>query len=86
MILNFLLVQVQISQYNTIAPNSERFKILKLKRAKRKWFYDGLKNFLWWLRQERICLQSRRPGLGKSPGEENGCPLQYSCLENPMDR
>ena len=26
------------------------------------------------------------PGLGKSPGEENGKPLQYSCLENPMDR
>ena len=26
------------------------------------------------------------PGLGGSPGEENGCPLQYSCLENPMDR
>ena len=26
------------------------------------------------------------PGLGKSPGEENGNPLQYSCLENPMDR
>ena len=26
------------------------------------------------------------PGLGRSPGEENGCPLQYSCLENPMDR
>ena len=24
--------------------------------------------------------------LGKSPGEENGYPLQYSCLENPMDR
>ena len=26
------------------------------------------------------------PGLGRSPGEGNGCPLQYSCLENPMDR
>ena len=25
------------------------------------------------------------PGLGRSPGEENGNPLQYSCLENPMD-
>jgi len=23
------------------------------------------------------------PGLGKSPGEGNGNPLQYSCLENP---
>ena len=26
------------------------------------------------------------PGLGISPGEGNGNPLQYSCLENPMDR
>ena len=37
-----------------------------------------------------ICLQCRWPGfnpwVGKIPGEENGNPLQYSCLENPMDR
>ena len=26
------------------------------------------------------------PGSGRSPGEGNGSPLQYSCLENPMDR
>ena len=26
------------------------------------------------------------PGLGRSPGEGNGNPLQYSCLENLMDR
>ena len=26
------------------------------------------------------------PGLGKPSEEENGNPLQYSCLENPMDR
>ena len=26
------------------------------------------------------------PGLGRSPGEGNGYPPQYSCLENPMDR
>ena len=26
------------------------------------------------------------PGLERSPGEGNGNPLQYSCLENPMDR
>ena len=25
------------------------------------------------------------PGLGRSPGEGNGNPLQYFCLENPMD-
>ena len=26
------------------------------------------------------------PGWGRSPGEGNGNPLQYSCLDNPMDR
>ena len=26
------------------------------------------------------------PGLGRSPGGGHGNPLQYSCLENPMDR
>ena len=26
------------------------------------------------------------PGLGRSPGEGNGNPCQYSCLENSMDR
>ena len=35
-------------------------------------------------------LQCKRhrfnPGLGRFPGKGNGNPLQYSCLENPMDR
>ena len=26
------------------------------------------------------------PELGRYPGEQNGYPLQYSCLENPVDR
>ena len=26
------------------------------------------------------------PGSGRSPGKGNGKPVQYSCLENPMDR
>ena len=26
------------------------------------------------------------PGWGRTPAEGNGYPLQYSCLENPMDR
>ena len=26
------------------------------------------------------------PGSGRSPGEGNGCPFQYSCLENSMNR
>ena len=28
---------------------------------------------------------SSTPGLGRSPGEGNGNPLQYSCLKNPID-
>ena len=38
---------------------------------------------------ESVCLQCGRPGfhpwVGKFPGAGNGNPLQYSCLENPMD-
>ena len=30
--------------------------------------------------------QGAIPGLGRSPGEGNGKPLQYSCLENSMDK
>ena len=41
-------------------------------------------------RGSSVCLQCRTPGFhpwsGRSPGEGNGNPLQYSCLENPMDR
>ena len=42
----------------------------------------------WWLRQQSVSLQCSRPRfnpwLGRSPGEGNGNPLQYSCLENSM--
>ena len=34
-----------------------------------------------WLRERRF-----DPWVGRSPGEGHGNPLQYSCLENPMDR
>ena len=47
-------------------------------------------------RRQLGCLSSKEsacqgdtgsiPGLGRSPGEGNSNPLQYSCLENPMDR
>ena len=42
--------------------------------------------------KEPICHCGRHrhmdsiPGSGRSPGEGHGNPLQYSCLENPMDR
>ena len=48
------------------------------------------KELPWWLDgKESACNAGDLgliPGSGKSPGGENGNPLQYSCLENPMDR
>ena len=43
---------------------------------------------LWWLR-ESFCNTGDPgwiPGLGRSPGEDSGYPLQYSCLKNSMHR
>ena len=47
----------------------------------------------WWLSsKDSTCQAGDRVdpglilGLGRSPGEGNGSPLQYSCLRNPMDR
>ena len=44
----------------------------------------------WWLSGKECACQSWRcgfhSGLEQSPGEGNRIPLQYSCLENPMDR
>jgi len=48
-----------------------------------------LYKLLWWLsRKEHLPMQETGsiPGLGRSPGEGNGNPLQYSCLGNPTDR
>ena len=49
-----------------------------------------MKGPLWWLSWQRICLSAGDlgsiPGLGRSLREGNGYPLQYSCLENPMNR
>ena len=38
------------------------------------------------MQETRVPFLGLVPGLGRFPGEENGNPLQYSCLENPMDR
>ena len=40
----------------------------------------------WRRGEEPTCQCGSVPGLGRSPGGGNGNPLQYSCLENPMDR
>ena len=44
---------------------------------------------LWLSAKESACSLGGMgliPGLGGSPAERNGYPLQYPCLENPMDR
>ena len=38
-----------------------------------------------WLTVKEPACQCKMPKLGRSPGEGNGNPLQYSCLENPME-
>ena len=44
----------------------------------------------WWLSSKESACQAGDVGLipeiGRSPGEGDGNPLQYSCLGNPMDR
>ena len=44
----------------------------------------------WWLNGKESTYNAGDagliPGSGRSPGEGNGNSLQYSCLENPMDR
>ena len=53
----------------------------------------AFRGLLWWLsRKESTCNAGAAgdlgsiPGSGRSPGEAHGHPLQYSCLENLMDR
>ena len=53
------------------------------------YFYDKT-GLPWWLSGEESTCNAEEfgstPGSGRSPGEGNDNPLQYSCLENPMDR
>ena len=61
--------------------------LIKLTVNKSVSFSLGL---LWWLSsKESACNAedlSSIPGSGRSPGEGNGNPFQYSCWENSMDR
>ena len=53
-------------------------------------FVINSKDFPWWFNdKESACSAGDAgsiPRSGKSPGGGHGNPLQYSCLENPMDR
>ena len=54
------------------------------------WLFFCYVGLPWWIvGKEPTCSAEDPgsiPGWGRSPGEGNGNPLQYSCLENPMDR
>ena len=61
--------------------------------AKRHSLQKKKKVLLWWLSGKESTCNVGAPGdeglilgFGRSPGGEHGNPLQYSCLENPMDR
>ena len=44
---------------------------------------------LWWLKQSPACNAEDPgsiPGSGRPPGDGNGCPLQFFCLENSLER
>ena len=56
--------------------------------------WTRLSDFHWWLSGKKNSPANAGdlghtgliPELGRSPGEGNGNPLQYSCMKNPMDR
>ena len=51
---------------------------------------SGVSGLPWWLSGKEFACKAGDsgwiPGSGRSPGGGHGNPLQYSCLENPMDR
>ena len=56
-------------------------------------FEKALMELPWWLSGTEFACNAGAsgdpgliPGSGRSPGEENNNPLQYSYLENPMDK
>ena len=78
------------------SPNISHFKYLSLAFTKKKKKKSGFTGGPSGKEPARQCRQrdirepirdtGSVPGSGRSPGEGNGNPLQYSCLENPMDR
>ena len=65
----------------------DTYTLLYLKQITKDLLYSMVP---WWLSgKEYACSVGDTcsiPGLGRSPGERNGNPLQCSCLGNPMDR
>ena len=80
-----------IGMGNTCKPMADSFQCMtkpttvkkKLKKKEDKGFPGGSDGKEAACNAEDLTLI---PGLGRSPGGGHGNPLQYSCLENPMDR
>ena len=65
---------------------SERKKHLWSVAAAPEWAFFLTGSTCFWQSAWNVGDMGSIPGLGRSPGEEIGNPLQYSYLENPMDR
>ena len=73
-----------------MADPTQYFKAIILKKTKEKKRKNILKGLSrWFSGKESTCQAGDTglfPGFGRSPGEGNQNPLQYSCLGNHMDR
>ena len=81
---SYIYQKICTRTFETFTHGSQRLEITCMPTKIRK-------NKLWYTytMEESACNVGDPgliPGLGRSPGEGNGNPLQYSCLENPMDR
>ena len=79
--------ELEQQKYQTICSRVTEY--LKASRANKYLTED----VLWWLIGKEPACNAREtrdvsliPGAERSPGEGNGNPLQYPCLENPRDR
>ena len=71
------------THYNQKIKNKKNLKKIKKKKKEDKGFPGGSDGKESACNAEDLTLI---PGLGRSPGGGHGNPLQYSCLENPMNR
>ena len=85
-------VRVQVSSFASKVTVNVVFTVCYVKQSLfLTWHISVFKYHLpWWLRsKESACYAGDPgsvPGSGRSPGGGRGNLLQYSCLENPMDR
>ena len=84
--MEFLLLNIEKIAYlslNLLCADHSALNIMSIKQMPDQWSERMSPMpyiFIW-----NIIKLHKIPGLGRSPGEGNGNPLQYSCLENPVD-